>query len=73
VNYITTQKQQIQAHLKRFGRITPVEALNRYGCFRLGARVYELRESGMPIDTHMKTVRTRNGKAKVAEYSLRAS
>jgi hypothetical protein len=38
-------------HLKRHGTITPVQALNLYGCFRLAARVYELRARGFVIET----------------------
>ena len=46
-----TQKEQIAAHLKAKGWITPLEALNEYGCFRLAARISELREDGMAILT----------------------
>ena len=36
----------------RSGRaITPVEALNRFGCLRLAARVHDLRADGMTIVT----------------------
>ena len=31
--------------------ITPIDALNNYGCFRLGARIYNLRELGYDIKT----------------------
>lgn len=68
---MNSQRDQILAHLERHGRITPLEALDRYGCFRLGARVYELREAGVNIDTKRKEVKTRRGsKSVVAEYRL---
>lgn len=60
-----TQNRKILAHLKS-KPITPLEALNRYGCFRLGARIYELRNRGHNIKTEMVEVR---GK-KLAKYRL---
>jgi hypothetical protein len=47
--------------------ITPLEALDRYGCFRLAARIIELRKAGLDIET---VTETRNGK-KYARYVLR--
>jgi len=60
-----SQNKCIIAHLKN-KPITPLEALNRYGCFRLGARIYELRNRGHKIKTEMVEVR---GK-RVAKYWL---
>lgn len=39
-----SQKELIRRHLVKHGAITPIEALSLYGCFRLAARVGELRE-----------------------------
>lgn len=39
-----TQKQMIAEHLRRFGTIEPLTALREYGCYRLSARIGELRE-----------------------------
>lgn len=60
-----TQADQILAHLKR-GPIDPIMALRRYGCFRLGARVWDLRQQG--YDIRSRIVRER-GK-KFARYLL---
>ena len=46
-----SQKESILRHLKRYGRISPIDALKMYGCFRLAARVAELRRDGWPIET----------------------
>lgn len=46
-----SQKQRILVHLRRHRTITPIQALDKYGCFRLGARIYELKESGHKIAT----------------------
>ena len=45
------QRELIKAHLIQHGYITPKEALEKYGCFRLASRIAELRRSGMVIDT----------------------
>jgi len=45
-----TQKEQIIRHLKLYQQITPMDALNDYGCFRLAARVYDLRKDGHLIE-----------------------
>ena len=47
-------------------RLTPLDALDRFGCFRLGARIFELRRDGLPI---VKEVVPR-GDAHVAECRL---
>lgn len=38
-----TQIAHILAHLKSGKTISPLEALELYGCFRLGARIWDLR------------------------------
>ena len=63
----TTQTQQVLAWLKRKGDIDPLTAWRRLGIYRLGARIYDLRESGVNIRTVRKTTR---GGAVVALYKL---
>lgn len=46
--------------------ITPIEALDVYGCFRLGARIWELKQRGHQIVTERWNT---NGKT-VARYRL---
>lgn len=62
-----SQEQAILSHLQDGNRLTPLEALHRFGCFRLGARVYDLRRKGYRVNA--RTVRTAAGK-RVAEYWL---
>lgn len=64
-----TQADQILAHLKEGRGITPLDALHLYGCFRLGARVFELKQAGFDIRSQMVDVG--NGK-KVSRYRLGA-
>lgn len=44
-----TQCDQILAGLKRGEILTAMSALNRYGCFRLAARIKDLRQRGIHI------------------------
>ena len=62
-----TQAGRILAYLREGNRITALEALELFGCFRLAARVHELRREGWAIVE--RTVETASGK-RIAEYSL---
>lgn len=62
-----THSAQILAHLKAGKSITPIDALSEYGCFRLGARVYDLKKDGHNIVKEM--VEVSSGK-RVASYTL---
>lgn len=58
-------------HLRTHGSITPLEAVTQYGIMRLGARVYDLRDDGIPIKTTMETSLNRYGiPVRYARYSL---
>lgn len=63
------QTDQVYNHLINQGWITDREADRMYGIRRLAARIHELRESHV-INTDIKTVPTRSGKARIAEYWL---
>ena len=65
-----TQKDMILNWLKNGKTITPMEALERFGCFRLAARIHNLRESGHNIVA--TEYETPSGK-RVARYSLKAT
>lgn len=60
-----SQEQQILEYLQAGHALTPLEALNRFGCFRLGARIWALKKSH-DIQTEMVE---ENGK-RFARYSL---
>lgn len=60
-----TQEQSILHHLKSKGPLTPLEALNLYGCLRLAAVVHSLKAKNHQIISN--SVR-RNGKS-FAQYS----
>ena len=49
-----TQKNKVKEHLNSGQSITPIEALERYGCFRLAAIIHTLKhQNGMNIKTEM--------------------
>lgn len=62
-----SQNEQILDALKR-GPLTPLDALERFGCFRLAARVGELREQGHSIAVERLKLPT--GK-RIAQYRMR--
>ena len=63
---LTGQNRAILTYLESGGSLSPIEALNKFQCFRLAARVRDLRKAGHDIQT--KTVKE-DGK-KYAVYSL---
>ena len=64
-----TQTETILAHLQTGEGITQLNALRYYGCFRLAARIKDLRDAGHDVETMWLT----NGEKKWARYSLRRS
>ena len=62
----TTQAKGILSHLKGGYGVNPLMALELWGCFRLGARIHDLRNQGHDIVTERVT---RNGKT-FANYKL---
>ena len=60
-----SQKQQILEWLQSGRSITPMDALNSTGSFRLGARIKDLKDDGYAIVNLNKT-----GGTRYARYSL---
>lgn len=63
---MTTQCEQILSHLRKGKTLTPIDALNEYGIFRLAARCYDLRLAGWDI----VTIRESQGEKCYAKYVL---
>lgn len=64
------QTVDILKYLIEGNSITPLEALQKFGCFRLGARIWDLKKLGFLIDS--KLVTTQSGKH-IAQYKLKIS
>ena len=60
-----TQTVDVLIHLRKHGKISPLEALRKLGIYRLGARVLDLRKAGHVIHTERA-----KGKAPYAIYTL---
>ncbi len=61
-----TQNKQILELLKSGKSITSIDALNLFGCFRLGARIHDIKREGYLIQTTI----VRNEKKNFASYKL---
>ena len=49
-----SQIDNIRSHLGNGKAITPMQALRLYGCFRLAAVIFKLKEEGFLIETEMQ-------------------
>lgn len=69
-----TQCERILRHLQDYGSITQAEAVTKYGCYRLGARIWDLKAQGVPIKSETVTGKNRYGERTCfARYSLEHS
>jgi hypothetical protein len=66
----TKQTEKIKNHLERGFSITPLEALNLFGCLRLGARIHDLKRAPYNMNINSELVTLNSGK-RVAQYSLK--
>lgn len=63
---IDSQNERIFEHLKKGGTLTPLEALDRFGCFRLASRINDIRNLGFNIVTDNVT----RNKKRFASYRM---
>lgn len=65
------QCERVLQYIKDFGSINPAQAFLDLGCYRLGARIWDLRHQGHQISRRMVTGKNRYGEAvSYAEYRL---
>lgn len=68
-----TQKEMILEYLKKYGSITQAEAIAALGCYRLPARIGELKARGIRIKRRMEEGLNRFGeRTRYARYSMEA-
>lgn len=68
-----SQNKMILEYLQRCKSISQYEAAEIFGCWRLSARISDLREMGYNIKTEMKKSKNRYGHTvRYARYSLEA-
>ena len=58
---MATQCDRILRHLKDYGSITSMEAMQEYGIMRLASRINDLRRSGVAIQSETVTGKNRYG------------
>ena len=63
---MNSQTARILAYLKTGATLTPIEALDRFGCFRLSGRIYDLKKLGHQIETTL----VENDGRRFARYRL---
>lgn len=56
-----SQATMILKHLESGEEINPMVALNKYGCFRLGAIIYILKKDGYKIHTRIHRYKKPSG------------
>ena len=61
-----SQTELILEYLRQGNTITPIEALQKFGCFRLGARIKDLKYAGHDIITETEE----NEGKRYARYKL---
>lgn len=67
-----TQCDRILRHMKDYGSITSLEAVNEYGIMRLASRINDLRAQGIAIVSEVKTGKNRYGEdTHFAVYKLK--
>lgn len=56
-----TQTQMLKEYLETHYSITPKQAMDELGIYRLGARIYDLKKAGVKIKSSLIEVPTRHG------------
>jgi hypothetical protein len=59
---INSQISQILRHLESGKEINPMDALTKYGCFRLGAVIYALKKEGYKISSRLHYYKKPSGR-----------
>ena len=66
-----TQNDMILDYLNKYGSITQAEAMASIGCYRLGARIWDLKRRGVKIKRYMEEGLNRFGiRTRYARYTM---
>lgn len=66
-----SQVDRVQDYMKTHGSITQAEAIEALGCYRLGARIADLKSRGVAVDRMMEEGQNRFGeRTRYARYFL---
>ncbi len=56
-----TQSEKIIEYIKRYGSITPLDALREFGCMRLASRMCDIKAMGYGIVREIESAQNRDG------------
>ena len=65
-----SQNKRIRKYLESGRSITALDALHLYNCFRLSARIYDLKDAGMNIEPEMIEIMSDGKTKRIAKYHL---
>lgn len=66
------QVQRMLRHMREYGSITSIEAMQEYGIARAASRIHDIKQLSYDIETTTETGRNRYGeRVHYARYSLR--
>ena len=63
-----SQTDLILDYLLNGGKLTALDALDKFGCFRLGARIWDIRNLGYEVDKQTIVI---PGGSRIAVYSIK--
>lgn len=65
-----TQTNRVLNYMIDHGSITQKDAINEFGCYRLAAKIFDLRKEGYVIETERKPFRNEYTSGFYAKYKL---
>jgi hypothetical protein len=65
-----SQNKRIRTYLESGRSLTALDGLHLVNCFRLGARIYDLKREGMNISTEIIEIISDGRKKHIARYKL---
>lgn len=66
-----SQNARIRQYLESGRKISALDALYMFSCFRLSARINDLKREGMKIETEMTEITSGGKKKHVAKYFIK--
>lgn len=71
-NNLTSQSAQILDWMQKGNAITQLQAMRKFGCLRLSARIFDLRADGHEVERVTVKTKNRNGyTTQFAKYYLK--
>ena len=64
------QTSKVLGHMLLIGPITQKEAIEKYGCYRLAARISDIEKFGIMVSRRSIKVPTADGNTRIMEYFL---